>query len=116
MPRKSKKQQIQAHGKKQIEDFQPSTLDEIAMGRKSKVYDFENITDYIKYLRSLDKADLRFHARKMGLVPVENRVQIERELVARFKKNTFSAPPQKRKMNQGALEDDELLTLLETGR
>lgn len=114
MPRKSNK--IQAHGKKVTETFQPSNLDEIVMGSKAQVYATQDLNEYIAYLRSLDLADLKIHARKVGLIGSTNRVQVERELISRFRAHIFSAPPKKNAKKYGLKEDQELYKLLESGR
>ena len=111
MKTKSKKQ---AHGKKQT--FEPTTLEEIVAGKKGSIYQTQDLSEYIAYIRTLDKADLRIHARKVGLVPVDNRIQVERELISRFRSHIFSAPPKKTKTNLGAKENSELYKLLESGR
>lgn len=111
---RNKKEQLQAHGKREV--FNPTTLDEIVRGEKYSIYKTQDPLEYTRYLRQLDNADLMIHARKVGLVPVNNRVQVERELLRRFKANLFSSPPKKNQSKISNQDQEELYRLLESGR
>lgn len=114
MARTKKKEQLQAHGKQ--ETFRPTSLDDIVRGEKYSIYKTQDTTEYTRYIRTLDNADLMIHARKVGLVPTNNRVQVERELLRRFKASLFSNPPKRNKNDLSGSTEEELFRLLESGR
>ena len=94
MPKSRKKLQelSQTHGK--IEDTQYKTLDQIWGDDGSSKYKTSNLEDYLNYLSELNKSDLQNHAKKIGLVPIDNRETLSKRLEAEFRKyiSMFNLP------------------------
>jgi hypothetical protein len=84
MPRKKIEELSQTHGK--LEDTQYKTLDQIWGDDGSSKYKTLNLDDYLNYLSELNKSDLQDHAKKIGLVPVDNRETLTKRLASEFKK------------------------------
>ena len=84
MPRKKIEELSQTHGK--LEDSQYKTLDQIWGDDGSSKYKTLNLDDYLNYLSELNKSDLQDHAKKIGLVPVDNRETLTTRLASEFKK------------------------------
>jgi hypothetical protein len=86
MPKKSTKLEelSQTHGK--LENIQHKTLDQIWGDNGSSKYKTLNLQDYLNYLNDMNKSDLQNHAKKIGLIPVDNRETLTKRLVSEFKK------------------------------
>jgi hypothetical protein len=86
MPKKSIKLEnlSQTHGK--LEDTQYKTLDQIWGDDGSSKYKTSNLQDYLNYLSELNKSDLQDHAKKIGLIPVDNRETLTKRLETEFRK------------------------------
>jgi hypothetical protein len=86
MPKPIKKLQelSQTHGK--IEDTQYKTLDQIWGDDGSSKYKTSNLQDYLNYLNDLNKSDLQDHAKKIGLIPIDNRETLTKRLTSEFRK------------------------------
>ena len=87
MARKKKKSidnLSQAHGKE--EKTQPTTLDQIWGDTGMTRYGHQNEEKYKQSLKEMTKSDIQAHAHFIGLVPVDNREQLEKRLVSEFRK------------------------------
>ena len=49
-------------------------------------YKTSNLEDYLTYLSDLNKSDLQDHAKKIGLIPIDNRETLTKRLEAEFRK------------------------------
>ena len=83
-PRKKLQELSQTHGK--LEDTQYKTLDQIWGDEGSSKYKTSNLEDYLTYLSDLNKSDLQDHAKKIGLIPIDNRETLTKRLEAEFRK------------------------------
>ena len=83
-PRKKLQELSQTHGK--LEDTQYKTLDQIWGDDGSSRYKTSNLDDYLNYLSDLNKSDLQDHAKKIGLIPIDNRETLTKRLEAEFRK------------------------------
>tara|TARA_Y100001973_G_C5199696_1_gene336717 strand:- start:369 stop:776 length:408 start_codon:yes stop_codon:yes gene_type:complete len=79
-----KKEMNQAHGK--VEKFEPTTLDQIWGDTGMTRYGHQNEEKYKQSLKEMTKSDIQAHAHFIGLVPVDNREQLEKRLVSEFRK------------------------------
>jgi hypothetical protein len=94
MPRKkraSKKKVTelnQTHGMQ--ETVEPTTLEQVwgddGLG-KYKTLDLES---YESDINGMNKSDLQAHAQRLGLLPIDNRVELQARLVREFKKHVSS--------------------------
>lgn len=83
-PRKKLQELSQTHGK--LEETQYKTLDQIWGDDGSSKYTTSNAEDYLNYLSGLNKSDLQDHAKKIGLIPVDNRETLTKRLETEFRK------------------------------
>jgi hypothetical protein len=74
----------QTHGK--LENIEYKTLDQIWGDDGSAKYKASNTEDYLNYLNDMNKSDLQAHAKKIGLIPIDNRETLTKRLVTEFKK------------------------------
>ena len=78
----------QTHGK--VETYTPSTLNQIWGDTGIDKYNTFNLEEYKQDLSEMAKADLRSHAVKMGIIPIDDREQLERRLIKEFNIHTAS--------------------------
>ena len=83
---KTVKKMQQTHGK--AEGIQPSTLDEVWGDTGLSRYGTLSEEEYTTKVSEYNKSDLQTHATSVGVVPVENRVALEKKLVKEFQKHT----------------------------
>jgi hypothetical protein len=79
------KELSQAHGK--VENFQPTSLDQIWGDDGTSKYRTMDEHEYATQLADMSRTDLHAHASQIGLIPVENADQLKKRLVAEFKKH-----------------------------
>ena len=77
----------QTHGK---EEFAPSTLDQVWGDTGLSKYGTMNEDEYATQVRDMTKSELFAHASKQGIIPIENRDQLEKRCVREFVKHTSS--------------------------
>lgn len=115
MPRKKLSQTNQLHGKlePELENEKPEITmmeqlwaDEPGLA-KYKTYDAE---EYKTSLASMDTADLRGHAAKLGVMPVPNRERLTKRLVLEF--NKYTAQFQKPKSSPPKAPNAECLKIM----
>jgi hypothetical protein len=83
--RPSKQQMLQIHGKEEVINKQPSSLDEI-LGETLSIYTVNSSEDYRGQLAEMNMTDLQSHAYKIGLVPTPDRKVLTDRLVQEFVK------------------------------
>tara|TARA_Y100001963_G_C6712112_1_gene414822 strand:+ start:190 stop:609 length:420 start_codon:yes stop_codon:yes gene_type:complete len=74
----------QSHGKDESEPT-PTTLNQIWGDDGSGRYKTLDETEYRTYLQEMSWSDLRSHASQHGLIPVGDRVELEKKLIKEFK-------------------------------
>ncbi len=86
----------QTHGK--VDDFKPTTLDQIWGDDGFSRYKTLNEDQYREFLSEMSKTDLRAHSHKVGVVPIDNRETLEKKLMAEFLKhiNSYKVPNTKK--------------------
>lgn len=79
--------------------FEPTTLDQIWGDSGISKYNTMELNKYEQSLSEMSKTDLREHAVKVGLFPVDNREILVKRLVAEFRKHvaSFTKPIKKQK-------------------
>ncbi len=86
---KPKKEEMQqTHAKE--EKFQPTTLDQVWGDTGMTKYGHLDQPKYEQEIKEMTKADIQAHAHFIGLIPVDNREQLEKRLVMEFKKYSSS--------------------------
>jgi len=115
MPKQRKKLEdlSQTHGK--LEDIQYKSLEQIWGDDGSTKYKTLDESKYMEYLNELNKSDLQTHARKIGLIPVDNRETITKRLIAEFRKFTSLYKVPKNKENNTEL-NKEAKNILSEGK
>lgn len=83
--RPSKKEMLQIHGKEEIIQKKPSSLDEI-LGETLSIYTANSSEEYRGQLAEMNMTDLQTHAYKIGLVPTPDRKVLTDRLVQEFVK------------------------------
>jgi hypothetical protein len=83
--RPSKKPMLQIHGKEEIFEKQPSSLDDI-LGERLSIYTATSSEEYRGQLAEMNMTDLQSHAYKIGLVPTPDRRILTDRLIQEFMK------------------------------
>ena len=76
----------ETHGKIE-EGEKPTTLDQIWGDTGLWKYKTMDLIEYKKYLMEMNKTDLQAHAKKIGLIPIDDRINLNKRLVDEFKKH-----------------------------
>ena len=82
----------QAHGK--VEEYEPSTLEQIWGSDGMDTYNTLDVGDYETQLNGMAKVDMQAHATKVGLIPIDNMDILKGRLIKQFKNhvNTYRKP------------------------
>jgi hypothetical protein len=83
--RPSKKEMLQIHGKQEVSQKPPSSLDEI-LGETLSIYTAKSSEEYRGQLAEMNMTDLQAHAYKIGLVPTPDRKVLTDRLNQEFVK------------------------------
>ena len=102
----------QTHGK--VEGFKPNSLDQVWGDTGETRYGHLDEDEYIKELNDMTKADLFAHASRHGIIPIDNRDQLEKRLLKEFNKYSleFRKPHHREDpvtMNDASLEVRKIL-------
>ena len=112
---KAKKQEMQqTHAKE--EKFQPTTLDQIWGDTGLTKYGHLDQAKYEQELKAMTKSDIQSHAHFVGIIPIDNREQLEKRLVMEFQKYacSFAKPSTTQKSHPEISEEG--LRILREGR
>ena len=111
----SKMQQMsQTHGKE--ENFQPTTLDQIWGDTGNTKYGTMDATVYANKIKEMNRTDLFRHATTVGIVPIDDRANLEKRLVREFNKHVSAyKKPQESQGDDTKLSKDAK-KILEEGR
>lgn len=77
-----KTQPIETHGK--VESTQPTTLEQVWGFNELSRYGTLNSSEYEKQLKDMTRSDLESHARKVGVVILENSERLRGALLKEF--------------------------------
>ena len=80
----------QTHGKDESRETGPSTLDQIWGDTGMSKYKTLDQEVYHKHLKSLNKTDLQRHAAEVGIIPIDNKENLQKRLLGEFVKHTAS--------------------------
>ena len=85
----------QTHGK---EEFSPTTLEQVWGDDGRSKYGTMDEEEYLSQVKNMTKSELFSHASKQGIIPIENRDQLEKRCMREFKKHvgSFSKPQAQR--------------------
>ena len=99
----------QTHGK--VEDFKPTTLDQIWGDDGLSKYQTLDEVQYRNFLSGMNRSDLHAHCSKAGIIPIDNRDLLERKLIGEFQKyvSSYRAPNQKKIESNISKEAIEIL-------
>ena len=91
------KNMTQAHGK--VEEFEPSTLEQIWGNDGMETYNTLDREEYETQLNGMAKVDMQAHATKVGLIPIDNMDILKQRLVKQFKSHvaTYRRPKTQKK-------------------
>ena len=73
----------QTHGK--VEQYEPTTLDQIWGSDGTETYSTLDEGEYEDQLNGMAKVDMQAHATKVGLIPIDNMDILKQRLVKQFK-------------------------------
>jgi hypothetical protein len=104
----------ETHGK--VDKEKPTTLDQIWGDTGLWKYNTMDFGEYRKYLRDLNKTDLQAHAKKVGLVPVDERSILNKRLLAEFKRHVSSYSGLSKSKKELDPVSDEVKKILSEGR
>lgn len=104
----------QTHGK--VDEFVPTTLDQIWGDTGLNKYNTFKQEEYVARLNEMNKTDLQTHASQVGVIPVDNVEILMKRLLREFQKHAsiYSTPSQKVEA-QGKISK-EAKRILEEGR
>ena len=104
----------QAHGK--IEEFEPSTLDQIWGSDGTETYNTLDEENYLQQLNGMAKVDMQAHATKVGLIPIDNMDILKQRLVKQFKTHVNSYRRPKVKASNDPKMTKEIRNILGEGK
>jgi hypothetical protein len=83
--KKTKKMEnmTQAHGK--VEEFEPSTLEQVWGADGMDTYNTLDTEEYENQLNGMAKVDMQAHATKVGMIPIDNMDILRQRLIKQFK-------------------------------
>ena len=73
----------QTHGK--VEEFEPSTLDQVWGSDGTETYTTMDEGEYTDQLANMAKVDMQAHATKVGLIPIDNMEILRSRLKKQFR-------------------------------
>ena len=87
----------QVHGKKVEQEYELTTLDQIWGDDGTGRYGTMEIEEYKSEIDQMSRTDINAHAAQLGVIPVEDRVTLEKRLTDEFKRhvNSYRKPLQK---------------------
>ena len=98
------------------ETFQPTTIEQVLGNTGLNKYGTLNLEEYKQTLADMTKADLRVHAVENGIIPVDDRNQLENKLIKVFCSHAASfTRPSSTKPRQ-VQPSKEILKILSQGR
>ena len=103
----------QLHGK--VENFEPSTLDQVWGDTGLSKYNTLNEESYKLYLSELNKIDLQTHASQVGLIPIDNLEMLTKRLTKEFLKHVSIYKTPAKQPDQTTISK-EARRILEEGR
>jgi hypothetical protein len=114
--KKAKKMEnlTQAHGK--VEEFEPSTLDQIWGSDGMETYNTLDREEYENQLKGMAKVDMQAHATKVGLIPIDNMDILKQRLVKQFKSHVATYRRPKTKKESGPRLTKEIKNILGEGK
>tara|TARA_Y100000310_G_scaffold333401_1_gene410879 strand:- start:2390 stop:2767 length:378 start_codon:yes stop_codon:yes gene_type:complete len=112
---KKVKQLAQTHGKLDGESV-PSTLDQIWGDTGLTKYKTMDVEKYEEQLGEFNKTDLQAHATKIGLIPVDNTIELKKRLVREFKKHVSKYQATAQKPRDHKALNTEALKILSEGK
>ena len=104
----------QTHGK--IENYEPSTLDQIIGETGLAKYSTLDRDEYLNYLNNFNKTDLHRHSISLGQIPIDNRERLTKKLLSEFDLWVSSYKKPKASNKESPKITDEVLRILATGR
>lgn len=104
----------QTHGK--VEEFKPSTLDQIWGDTGLSKYQTFDLEKYEEYIRELNKTDLQAHASKVGVIPTDSVEMTRKRLLAQFRKHVSNYRTPNANPSKPSLISKEVRKILEEGK
>lgn len=99
-----------------VEKFEKTTLDQILGLKGDVLYGTMDKTEYEIRLKSLNKTDLQLHAAKCGIVPIDDRQRLERNLIRKFQEHVASFQKPKSPNIKNKKVSKNVLDILSQGR
>ena len=112
--KKSVKKLSQAHGK--VEEFQPTTLDQIWGDDGTSTYGTLNENEYSIRLDDMNMSDLQAHASTVGIIPIDNRQTLRERLLREFRKHVSAYKKPVHEPASPTKVDPEIMKILSEGR
>ena len=93
----------QVHGKKEKQEYEPTTLDQIWGDDGTGRYGTMDLEKYKSQIDDMSRTDINAHAADLGVIPVEDRLSLEKRLTDEFINHVsaYRKPLQKRKEDPG---------------
>ena len=111
---KKMKNMTQAHGK--VEEFEPSTLEQIWGNDGMETYKTLDVGEYENQLKGMAKVDMQAHATKVGLIPIDNMDILKTRLVKQFKSHVATYRRPKTQKNNNPKLNKEVRNILSEGK
>ena len=99
-----------------VDNFEPTTLDQIFGDDGNWKYKTLDKNEYEHYLNGLNKSDLQSHAVNVGIIPIDNKDQLTKRLVREFTRfsSAYKKPNRKKSVDRNVSQD--VLDILSEGR
>ena len=93
----------QVHGKEEKQEYEPTTLAQIWGDDGTGRYGTMDLEKYKAEIDQMSRTDINAHAADLGVIPVEDRVSLEKRLTDEFTNHvaSYKKPLQKRKEDPG---------------
>jgi hypothetical protein len=116
-PKKKVEDMSQTHGKDD-KNFTATSLDQIWGDDGKSKYNTLDEEKYVKGVKEMSKTDLQAHAAQIGLIPIDNRENLEKRLIREFKRHvsSYQAPTDLMKSNNPTSVSKKAQNILGEGK
>lgn len=110
----SVKKMSQTHAK--VEEFEPTTLDQIWGDDGSSMYGTLKEDNYQERLDEMNMSDLQSHASRVGIIPIDNRGMLKERLIREFRKHVSAYQKPIVTQDDSETVDKDVMKILSEGR
>ena len=106
----------QVHGKKEKQEYEPTTLDQIWGDDGTSLYGTNDPETYQSRIFDMNMSDLQAHASRVGIIPVDNRNMLTDRLLREFTQHISAYRKPATAENENTSIPDKVKKILAEGR